>query len=1226
MTMLLLDAFLYGLVTWYIEAVFPGMYGVSQPWNFFLMRSYWYGHPRITRKEEEMKDFGRTQNKYFEAEPTSLVAGIQIKHLHKEFGAKIAVNNMSLNAYKGQITVLLGENHAGKSTTVSILTGCCLPTRGEVYVNGYTTSKNITDIRKKLGFCPQCDLLFNNLTLSEHLYFYFRLKRKCQKMYLMEAGHMLSTFNLLEKRDTISKLLSVGMKRKLSIMIALIGDAEVVILDEPTVGMDPISKRATWDLLQQYKEDRTILVTTQDMEEANILGDRIAIMVKGTLQCCGSSVFLKQTYGAKCHIIMEIEPHCDVEKLSTMIQSHIPHANLEKYSEAELSFVLPKEFEDLFNDLKENQSVLGIINFDASIATMKEVFHMVNKLADSQVDILPSISSSLDTRKNRIMFKNYSAPAFSRLSEIATVQFNTGFPLFCQQFYCMFIKRALFSLRNWKVMLLHIIAIVFVTAYLLTTGSLHSEVPTREIDLRQYGRTVVPYSVSGKSDLAMNFITNLKTFLMFKKQEFHETQGNVTDSILEIKEFNYFSIIAFSIEVEKNKTIFTILFNNEAYHSATTSLAVLDNILFMLLSGPGANIEVSNKPQPLPLYEFHEEGANGINIISDLAFGMAIIVAGFSLQTVNERISKAKHIQFVNGVYVLTYWLSALLWDLIYFFFSCCILLGVCKYCNLAGFVENYNFLDILMIFMLYGWASVPLMYLGSFLFTSSTAAYIKLTLFNYFSIIFSIITDVIMEAFGKDFPPFPFSPGNTLMMLPSYNFAISVRRFLDDYEIKRMCSQNFENIYVDCDNTFTENSIYSFEDHGIAQFLISLAVLGLFYLILLFCLETTSWRLNNFISQKILSKVYSIFVKGKKAVVSTRVANEYVDKNVENERKKVLAQISKLKKSPLLLKELVKTYYKCPVVKAIRNVSLAVKSSECIGLLGLNGAGKTSILKMLTGDESISSGAILIDGISIVENIRKVRSRIGYCPQSNPLLNHMTGRELLSMYARLQGVPETNICKYVEIFLYSMNLEIQADNFVYIYSGENKRKLNTIVALMGKSSVVFLDEPSSGMGPIARCQLWDTITWMCKAGKAIIITSHSMEECEALCTRLAIMVNGRFKFLDSPQQLKNRFSNIYTLTVKIKIDKNENKQKEFKEFIATTFPGNTVKQEYRGIIYYHIPRKEICWGKVFNIMEKAKVLFNLEDYYISQITLEQVFLAIANIEKVGGDQEVKLL
>lgn len=88
---------------------------------------------------------------------------------------------------------------------------------------------------------------------------------------------------------------------------------------------------------------------------------------------------------------------------------------------------------------------------------------------------------------------------------------------------------------------------------------------------------------------------------------------------------------------------------------------------------------------------------------------------------------------------------------------------GVFKYCELAAFVENYNFLDTLMIFMLYGWSAVPLMYLGSFLFTSSTAAYIKLTLFNYFSTVFSLVVQSILEFYGKDFPQFPFSPGNTL-------------------------------------------------------------------------------------------------------------------------------------------------------------------------------------------------------------------------------------------------------------------------------------------------------------------------------------------------------------------------------------------------------------------------------------------------------------------------------
>nr|KAF6490070.1 hypothetical protein HJG59_010432 [Molossus molossus] len=1238
MGMLLLDAFLYGLVTWYVETVFPGQYGVAQPWHFFLMRSYWYGQPRIGRKEEEMKSCGRTENKYFEAESTSLVAGIQIEHLHKEFGDKVAVNDMSLNLYEGQITILLGKNGAGKTTTLSILTGCYPPTRGEAYINGYALSKNIIDIRKNLGFCSQCDILFNDLTLSEHLYFYFMAKRKCQKMYHMEVDHMLSTFNLLEKRDTISKSLTTGMKRKLAIMIALIGNPKVVILDNPTAGLDPISKRTTWDLLQKYKHNRTILLTTSCIDEADILGDRIAIIVKGTLRCCGSSVFLKQIYGATYHIVMEIEPRCDVEKISAVIQSHIPDATLEKYTGAELSFILPKEyirrFEALFTDLRERKEQLGIASFDASITTMEEVFHKINNLPYSQVDIQPDQSPTLegqkirqDMKQNMIMPTNYNIPVFSRLNEIATIEFNTGFSLYRQQFHSMFIKRALFSWRNWQLMLLQTSVILLVTTYLFTTQTLRSKMPTREMDLSHYGRTVVPYSVSGKSDLAMNLIKNLKIFLNPKNQEVREVQGNVAKYILGSKEYRDFSIIALSIVVKKNNTVFTILFNNEAYHSAATSLAVLDNILFMSLSGPSASIKVSNQPQPLHFYDSSIVPRSGLQIVLSLAFGMAVLAGSFGLQTVTERTTKAKHIQFVSGVYVLTYWLSALLWDLICYFISCCLLLVVFKYCELEAFVHDYHFVDTMMIFMLYGWSVVPLMYLGSFLFSSSASAYVKLILFNYFSTVFSSFIHAIMRFYDNEIPAFTKTiVDNVLRMLPSYNFAVSVSRFFDDYVIKKMCTQGFYNISFNCSKKFIEKSIYSFEKHGIAKYLLTLAALGLFYLLLLFCLETTSWRLKNCVLQKILFNMYNIFMKGKKAIVSIQVNNEYIDENVENERKTVLAQPPKLKNSPVLLKELVKIYYECPVVKAVRNISLVINKSECFGLVGLNGAGKTTILKMLTGDETITSGVVLIDGFSITENIRKVRSRIGYCPQSDPTLKHMTGRELLIMYARLQGVPEPNIYKYVEIFLHSMNLETHADKFVYTYSGEDKRKLNTTIALMGKPSVVFLDEPSTGMDEVARRLLWDTVTCLCKTGKAIIITSHSMEECEALCTRLAIMVKGRFRCLGSPQYLKNKFNDIYTLTVKTKIDKNGSKLKEFKEFIATTFPGNIINQEYQGIIYYHIPRKEICWGKVFNILEEAKVLFNLEDYSIRQITLEQVFLAIANVDKMENDQEIKLL
>uniref|UniRef100_A0A8C0LAF9 ATP-binding cassette sub-family A member 3-like n=1 Tax=Canis lupus dingo TaxID=286419 RepID=A0A8C0LAF9_CANLU len=1169
--MLLLDAFLYGLVTWYMETIFPGQCGVPQPWYFFLLRSYWLGETKI-REKKEVKNCGQTPNKHFEAEPTSLVAGIQIKHLHKVFVSNDRVyelNNMSLNLFKGQITILLGQNGAGKTTILSLLTGRYPPTREEVYIHGFDISKNIMEIRKNLGFCPQQDLLFNDMTISEHLFFYSCLSLIYQNMYSMEIDHMLSTFNLLEKRDTLSKALSGGMKRKLSIIIALMGGSQVVLLDEPSSGMDPVSRRATWELLQQYKQNRTILLTTHSMDEADLLGDRIAIMVRGTLQCCGSSVFLKQTYGAGYHIVMEKESHCDVEKISEIIHSHIPDATVENFTGAELSFILPKEythrFEALIDHLEKKQKELGIASFGASITTMEEVFVKVNNLADSQMDIqathfpfLKDQKMGQDMKWNMNMPRYHETSVYSRLNEMANIKFNTGFPLYCQQFHSMFIKRALFTWRNWKLMLLQISVILVFTTYLLLTVQFHYDLPTRELDLSQYGRTIVPYSISGNSDLALNLINNIKIFLKRKNQELWEVPGKVTKYLMENKEFRDFSITALSIEVEENKTILTVLFNNEAYHSAATSLAVLDNVLFMSLSGPNASIKVANKPQPLPLhalifptkiifylyviisfiiYFILCRPKNGLQIVICLAFSLAVLIGTFCLQTVTERTTRGKHIQFVSGVSVLTYWLSALLWDLIYFSIFCCLLLvsGVFTYCRMDAFVANYNFLDTMMILMLYGWSAVPLMYLGSFLFSSSTAAYIKLTLFNYFSTIFSISIYIIRQHYDLDFPHYIRTLiDSVLVMLPSYNFAMSISKFFNDYEMKKLCTRQFPKIYVNCSKTLLQYIVGSFV---------------------------------------------------------------------------LFSQI----------------YYKCPVVKAIRNISLVVQKSECFGLLGLNGAGKTTTFKILTGEETTTSGAVLIDGFNITKNIRKIRSRIGYCPQDDPVLNHMTGQEVLIMYARLRGVPEPDISKYVETFLYAVQLEANADDFVHIYSEGNRRRLNTAIALMGESSVVFLDEPSTGLDPVARRLLWNTITWMCRS-KAIIITSHSMEECEALCTRLAIMVKGKFKCLGSPQHLKNKFGNAYSLTAKIKFENNKSKLEKFKEFIATTFPGNVGRAEHQGIICYYIPKQEICWGKVFNILEEAKALFNLEDYSVSRITLEQIFLTIANIDKTESIQEIKLL
>uniref|UniRef100_A0A8C0NA77 ABC transporter domain-containing protein n=1 Tax=Canis lupus familiaris TaxID=9615 RepID=A0A8C0NA77_CANLF len=1105
MGMLLFDAFLYGLMTWYIDAVFPGKYGVPKPWYFFVQKSYWF-NKALSIKKEERQITDMIKSDYFEDEPVDLVVGIRIQNLYKEFTTErdtiLAVKNLSFNVYEGQITVLLGPNGAGKTTTMSILTGLTLPTSGKVYINGYDISKDMNHVRNNLGFCPQDDILFAELTVSEHLYFYCVIKGVPPEIRPTEVNKMLTSFGLLEKHDAIAKSLSGGMKRKLSIIIALIGGSKVVILDEPTSGMDPVSRRFTWNVLQQYKHDRTILLTTHHMDEADVLGDRIAIMVKGSLCCCGSSIFLKRIYGVGYHIIIVKEPHCDVEQITRLVEQHVPDARLETnvaingFGLPKITITFPGFLGLVLNVLKCEYSTSAILFF-----------------VDSDKCGIMFIMALKLILMNFIKACNHCNGIF-----LSSCQWSLN----CQQFYAMFIKRAMFSWRNWSLILMQILGFLGIVYFLMKGIEIirTKTEPAREMDLEQYGQTIVPLSIAVDSDFTRNLTKNLEILLKAKKQKLQEVKGDLTEYLGQSQECIYSCIIALSFQPTRRQTEVTIWFNNQAYHSPPLSLTVLDNIIFMALSGPNASITVSNKPQPLNAAskKLEKRKLTGAQVALNLFFGMSIFVSSFCLLTVTERITKAKHIQFVSGVSATNFWLSALLWDFLIFFIACCLLMMVFLLSGLDALTKNYRFLDTLFIFMLFGWAVIPFTYLISFLFSSHTSAYIKLVMFQYCAGVFSVILNVIVtEISGEDITPFT----------PFY-----------------------------------------LEDDAIGRYLIAMAVTGFIFFLLIFLLETTSWKVRTFVYRYIFFEIYKKFNK-----VST--------------------------------------------VLAVRNISLGIQKKECFGLLGLNGAGKTTTFEILTGEETATSGDVFIENLSITNNLLEVRSKIGYCPQFDALLDYMTARELMVMYARLWGVPETQITQYVNKLLQSLNLEPYADKFIYTYSGGNKRRLSNAIALMGKPSVIFLDEPSTGMDPEARRLLWNRVTRARESDKVIIITSHSMEECDALCTRLAIMVKGKIMCLGSPQHLKNKFGNVYTLKAKFKIDTDEKTLEDFKKYIATVFPGSELKHENQGILNYYIPSKDNGWGKVFGILEEANKKFHLEDYSISQITLEEVFMTFAKQENI---------
>lgn len=189
----------------------------------------------------------------------------------------------------------------------------------------------------------------------------------------------------------------------------------------------------------------------------------------------------------------------------------------------------------------------------------------------------------------------------------------------------------------------------------------------------------------------------------------------------------------------------------------------------------------------------------------------------------------------------------------------------------------------------------------------------------------------------------------------------------------------------------------------------------------------------------------------------------------------------------------------------------------------------------MLTGDEKITSGEAWVRGVSLKRNMNQVNQMIGYCPQFDALIEDLTGRETLEIYSLLRGIPKRKIHATSIALATELNFIRHIDKKVKEYSGGNKRKLSTAVALIGNPAVVYLDEPTTGLDPGAKRHLWNMICKIRSTGKSIVLTSHSMDECEALCTRLAIMVNGEFKCIGSVQHLKNKFSKGFTLVIKLK-------------------------------------------------------------------------------------------
>ncbi|XP_035855343.1 retinal-specific phospholipid-transporting ATPase ABCA4 isoform X2 [Sander lucioperca] len=1342
---------------------------------------------------------------FFEAEPADLVKGVCIQNLVKVFGKSStpAVDGLSISFYESQITAFLGHNGAGKTTTMSILTGMFPPTSGTATIYGKDIRTDMDTIRLSLGMCPQHNILFQHMTIAEHILFYSLLKGRPIAEAEEEVENVLQDLGLPHKKDELTQNLSGGMQRKLSVALAFVGGTKVVILDEPTSGVDPYSRRSIWDLLLKYRAGRTVIMSTHHMDEADLLCDRVAIISQGRLYCCGSPIFLKNCFGAGFYLtVVRRMKHdtpkasCDrtddcscncskcskfkvdqeesrppdrqmdgnMERITALIHHHVPQARLIEAIGQELTYLLPnrnfkpKAYASLFRELEETLVDIGLSSFGVSDTSLEEIFLKVtangnatNKKCTPDKNSLRQISRASLCGYNRVaidmeppkgtdgaLHTNGQGPCDVPEGSAGRGSYQVrGLCLTIKQFFALLIKRLHHTTRSYKDFFAQIVlpaSFVFLALTFTLIVPPFGEYPSLTLSPWMYGRQYTFFSNERPMDAPMRYfgevlldkpgfgtrcmadepledfpcnnittewempLVNPVLIDMLAGPEWNSlrpspdcqcstprklsmlpvcpagagglpppqriqstgdvlldlTGRNISDYLVK----TYPTLISTSLKSKywvneqryggisvggqlpvlelQPKTIqdlaaqlgrllnvtggkcskqtlkdmgtflrymetqnnVKVWYNNKGWHAVVSFMNVANNAILRANLPKGANLDeygitAINHPLNLTKEQLSEITVLTTSVDAVVAicviFAMSFVPASFILYLIQERVTQAKHLQFVSGVSPLVYWMANFLWDMLNYSISAAMVVEIFIFFDKKCFTSPTNLQPLISLLMLYGWSVIPMMYPMSFIFSVPSTAYVSLSCINLFVGINSSAITFILDLFEGTTALYKFNQllKTLLLVLPHYCLG----RGLIDMAMHQAVTDTYARFGED----------YSPDPYNwdfIGKNLFCMAAEGFVYFILNILFQYRFF-LDHWISD----------------CPKPPILGEDVDVAEERER---LYQSEKTN-DILCIRDLSKTY-KGTIIPAVDRICVAISPGECFGLLGVNGAGKTTTFKMLTGDIDVTSGEASVAGHSILTNILDVHQNMGYCPQFDAIDELLTGREHLHLYARLRGVPEPEISRVAEWAIQKLGLSEYAGQSAGTYSGGNKRKLSTAIAMIGCPALVLLDEPTTGMDPLSRRFLWNSIMSVIQDRRAVVLTSHSMEECEALCTRLAIMVNGSFKCLGTIQHLKYKFGDGYVVTMKIRTAKPGSAVdlNPAEAFMESTFPGCIQSEKHYNTLQYKISSSSLA--RIFQMVLVNKDKLNIEDYSVSQTTLDQVFVNFAKQQSREDD------
>jgi len=281
-------------------------------------------------------------------------------------------------------------NGAGKTTTLSMLVGEIVPSRGEAFLGGFNLASEPEHVRQLMGYCPQFDALHDQLTAKETLQFYGRLRGVPEEKLGSMVNYLINRLTLNDCAERPAGTYSGGNKRKLSVAIALIGNPKVVFLDEPSTGMDPVSRRFMWDFISETMATRAVILTTHSMEECEALCNRIGILVAGTLKCIGTSQHLKSRFGRGFQLDISTGGK-SVDVARQFVNKFFKGAEeLECYASS-MKYKIPPQnnmsLAQIFTAVEQNKDKVGIAEYSVGQTTLEQIFIYFAKQQEEQTEL-----------------------------------------------------------------------------------------------------------------------------------------------------------------------------------------------------------------------------------------------------------------------------------------------------------------------------------------------------------------------------------------------------------------------------------------------------------------------------------------------------------------------------------------------------------------------------------------------------------------------------------------------------------------------------------------------------------------------------------------------------------------------------------------------------------------------------------------------------------------------